>query len=148
MGTEIERKFLVISDDWRELAKRGRRIRQGYLSTQAMVVRVRILDHTALLTIKDNRPGLVRTEFEYAIPLKDAEEMLAHHCGELQIEKTRYAIDLAGVTWVVDVFDGKLAGLVLAEVELYATDQSLDLPSWIGQEVTNDPNYRNHNLAN
>lgn len=123
-------------------------MRQGYLCTAPMMVRVRTIGRHALLTIKDDRRGAVRSEFEYSIPLADAEDMLAHHCGGKLVEKTRYEIDLDGVTWLVDVFEGCHAGLVLSEVELYATDQSLKLPPWIGAEVTNDPKYRNHNLAN
>jgi adenylate cyclase len=148
MGLEIERKFLVVGDGWRALAKRGRHIRQGYLCTNPMVVRVRLLDRNAFLTVKDDRPGLVRAEFDYSIPLHDAEQMLAQHCDtQTLIEKTRYEIDLEGVTWEIDVFGAQHAGLVLAEVELYATDQSLRLPDWIGREVTDDPNFRNHKLG-
>ncbi|WP_127091929.1 CYTH domain-containing protein [Aquabacter cavernae] len=146
MAVEIERKFLVASDAWREGAK-GQRFRQGYLcvSTDA-TVRVRHAGERAYLTVKGATSGISRAEFEYEIPPADAEVMLRDHCLKPLIEKTRYEVSFAGKLWTVDVFEGENDGLIVAEVELVHGAEVVDLPPWIGEEVTDDPRYRNSAL--
>lgn len=141
---EIERKFLVDHKRWNELNKpEGVLIVQGFLTkTKELVVRVRIKGEQAYLTLKGSSEGIVRPEYEYTIPLKDAEEMLALFTDK-QIRKTRYEIMHAGKRWEVDVFEGKLAGLILAEIELQAEDEIVEVPNWVGPEVSDDPNYYN-----
>ncbi len=147
MGKEIERKFLVVGDTWRGLAP-GARYRQGYLSTaKERTVRVRIAGEQAFLTVKGLSMGAVRAEFEYAIPAVDAEEMLDALCERPIVEKIRYRIPFAGLTWEVDKFGGVNAGLIVAEVELADEAQTFDRPDWIGREVTGEPRYFNANLV-
>lgn len=150
MPLEIERKFLVAGDGWRRAALGpGRRLRQGYLAPGdggAPVVRIRLQDGAGILTIKG--PGLLaRAEYEYPIPAEDAAAMLAGLCPPPVIDKTRTRAAHAGLVWEVDEFAGHLAGLVLAEVELPAADHPLELPDWVGAEVTEDPRYQNNRLA-
>lgn len=149
MPVEIERKFLVVGDGWRPLARSRRRLRQGYLSRgPGAVVRVRLVaNEAAFLTIKSDDPGIARAEFEYAIPAADAEAMLANLCRPPLVEKTRHEVPHAGLLWQVDEFHGGRAGLVLAEVELGAADQPVELPGWAGREVTGDAAYRNSELS-
>ncbi len=146
MGQEIERKFLVKGDAWRKSAS-GIRYRQGYLSTaKKRTVRVRVAGESAWLTVKGENQGAVRSEFEYEIPLIDAEQLLDELCKRPLIEKIRYHIPAGQLTWEVDEFFGENAGLIVAEVELYSPEQEIDLPSWVGEEVTEDPRYYNANL--
>ncbi len=146
MAKEIERKFLVASEDWRALA-RGTRYRQGYLWTvKKRTVRVRTIDNKGFLTVKGVTVGATRSEYEYEIPAADADEMLNDLCEKPIIEKNRYKIPLGGVTWEVDEFLGVNDGLIVAEVELQSEDQSFPKPDWIGEEVTDDPRYFNANL--
>ena len=148
MGREIERKFLVIGDGWREGAV-GRLYRQGYLSADPLrTVRVRSDGRSGFLTVKGPNRGAARDEYEYEIPLADAEEMLDRLRTGPLVEKTRYLVPHAGLVWEVDVFEGENRGLVVAEVELEGEDQPVQLPSWIGREVTGDERYYNVNLAN
>ena len=148
MAQEIERKFLVAGDEWRRQSKRPRRIRQGYIVRgPEVVVRVRVFGAHAYLTIKSTDPGLVRTEFEYEIPVAHAELLLAHACSGPLIEKTRHKLEWGGLDWVIDEFDGSLSGLVVAEIELHFVDQEIDIPPWAGREVTDDPEYRNERLS-
>jgi adenylate cyclase len=148
MGKEIERKFLVRGKGWREGADAGRSIRQAYLTRGAAQVRVRILDDSkARLTVKSGKAGLERDEFEYDIPLADAEAMMALRTGEV-IAKRRYRLPAGdGLTWEIDVFGEGQNGLVLAEIELPAKDASFARPDWLGNEVTGDPRYSNAALA-
>jgi adenylate cyclase len=147
MGREIERKFLVRGDGWREGADEGTVLQQGYLSTvPERTVRVRRAGHQAWLTIKGRAQGAVRAEFEYPIPVADATALLAL-CEPVIIDKTRHRVEHAGRTWEVDVFAGVNAPLVLAEVELEAADARVALPDWVGEEVTEDPRYQNANLS-
>ncbi len=147
MAKEIERKFLVKNDEWRGQAA-GKRYRQGYLSTvKERTVRVRTAGEKGFLTIKGITVGASRPEYEYEIPVGDADEMLDGLCEKPLIEKTRYRIPDAGLTWEVDEFEGDNAGLITAEVELKDENQSVSLPAWIGQEVTGDPRYFNANLV-
>lgn len=145
MGTEIERKFLVRGDAWR--TAEGVLYRQGYLSTvKERTVRVRAAGAQGTLTIKGVSVGAARLEFEYPIPIADANQMLNALCERPLIEKVRYKLAHGGLTWEVDEFLGVNAGLVLAEVELAHEAQAVDQPPWVGAEVTDDPRYFNANL--
>ena len=147
MGEEIERKFLVVGDRWRERAT-GTRFRQGFLSTEPVrTVRVRVAGARAWLTIKGKTVGASRTEYEYPIPVEDGQHMLDTLCKRPLIEKTRYALDAGSHTWEIDVFEGDNAGLVVAEIELGAEDEPFEKPAWLGEEVTHDPRYFNSNLV-
>ncbi|MFT5315625.1 MAG: adenylate cyclase [Candidatus Krumholzibacteriia bacterium] len=146
MGVEIERKFLVEGSAWREKCI-GVMIRQGYLSTQASaVVRVRIAADEAFLTVKGLAEGISRPEFEYPIPLTDAEQLLTMCSGAL-IEKVRYLVNFEGLQWEVDVFSGANQGLIVAECELTSADQAISRPPWLGAEVSDDVRYANSNLV-
>lgn len=145
MAQEIERKFLVKTDAWRSMAK-ATRYRQGYLSSvKERVVRVRTIDDEGFLTIKGINEGLTRLEFEYDIPLADADSLL-DLCEKPIIEKNRCKIPLDGLVWEIDEFFGDNAGLIVAEVELESEDQAFEKPSWIGEEVSGDARYFNSNL--
>lgn len=145
MATEIERKFLVCNDHWR--TQHGVRYSQGYLNRdRERTVRVRIAGDRGFLTIKGRSVGASRAEFEYEIPLADAQEMLALCDGPL-VEKVRHLVPHAGMTWEVDEFLGDNAGLVVAELELNSEDQPFERPDWLGEEVTSDPRYFNSTLA-
>ena len=145
MGKEIERKFLVCDEGYR--CAPGEEYRQGYLSSaQARVVRVRTAGGKGFLTIKGPTVGVTRSEFEYEIPCDDANALLDGLCERPLIEKTRYRVPCAGLTWEVDEFHGDNAGLVVAEVELTGEDQAFEKPSWVGEEVSGDPRYFNSNL--
>ena len=143
---EIERKFLVSSDAWRAGAT-GTAIRQGYLARgDHSVVRVRTRDAKAFLTIKSELSTLTRQEFEYPIPLADAEAMLAL-CEDGLIEKTRFCVDVGQHMWEIDVFEGANAGLIVAEIELGAEDEAFEKPDWLGEEVSADRRYLNSSLS-
>lgn len=146
MGVEIERKFLVRGDAWKTLAE-GVLLRQGYLSSQPeRVVRVRVEGDAARLTIKGKSSGATRGEWEYPIPLADAQVFLDTLCERPVIEKYRYRIPHAGMIWEVDEFLGENAGLVVAEIELASEDQAFERPDWVGEEVTHDARYFNSSL--
>lgn len=146
MGKEIERKFLVNTDAWVP-ADPGTHFTQGYLNSQKeRVVRVRIEGAFAKLTIKGITKGLTRSEFEYAIPVADAEVMLAHLCEHPLIDKHRHVELHGGLRWEIDVFHGDNDGLVIAEVELPSEDTTFEKPMWAGDDVSNDPKYFNSNL--
>lgn len=145
MAVEIERKFLVTGTAWQQVP--GVVYRQGYLNRdKARTVRVRVAGDAAFLTIKGQSVGATRAEFEYPIPLADAQALLALSDGPL-IEKTRHVLTVDGTVWEVDVFAGDNAGLVVAEVELASEDQAFARPDWLGVEVTQDARYFNSNLA-
>jgi CYTH domain-containing protein len=147
MKIEIERKFLLGSDAWRSGAA-GVLYRQGYLCTDPeRTVRVRLGGGTAILAIKGAGDGIARAEFEYPIPMAEAETLLNGLCLQPLVEKYRYRVPFAGLTWEVDEFLGANAGLLLAEVELERTDQPVPLPPWVGLEVTGDHRYYNAWLA-
>src|SRR3974377_1756239 len=147
MGKEIERKFLVRGDSWRAGAH-GKRYRQGYLSTvKERTVRVRVAGDQGYVTIKGITIGDTRPEYEYEIPLADANEMIDKLCERPFIEKTRYRIPQGEVVFEVDEFGGVNHGLIVAEVELKSEDQKFDKPGWLGDEVSNDPRYFNANLV-
>lgn len=143
MPIEIERKYLVRSDEWRAGAT-GIPYRQGYLCTDKQrTVRVRTAGDKAFLTIKGLSQGSSRAEYEYEIPPDEANQMLDTLCQRPLIEKTRYRIPFGGLVWEVDEFAGENAGLIVAEVELESADQPVKPPPWCGQEVTDDPRYYN-----
>ena len=147
MAKEIERKFLVKDNSWRAGAA-GKCYRQGYLSTdKERTVRVRTAGDKGFITVKGASIGATRPEYEYEIPLSDANEMLDTICAHPLIEKTRYRIPSDGLTWEVDEFEGENQGLTVAEVELEDENQEISLPDWIGREVTGDPRYFNANLV-
>ncbi len=144
MATEIERKFLVRGEAWRAQAAPGVRMRQGYLSGGGRSsVRVRVQGGEAFLNIKSATLGVSRREYDYPIPVNEAEEMLDQLCAGPLIEKTRYEVVHAGHTWEVDVFEGDNAGLIVAEIELEAEDETFATPAWAGEEVSHDPRYYN-----
>ena len=146
MGVEIERKFLLRDDRWKALGE-GVSIRQGYLSSDPeRIVRVRIEGGAATLTIKGRTVGATRSEWEYPIPLADAQRLLAKLCERPLIEKMRYRILVDGMVWEVDEFSGDNAGLVVAEIELESEAQQFSKPDWVGEEVTHDARYFNANL--
>lgn len=147
MGVEIERKFLVTGDGWREGA--GELFKQGYLCADSKrSVRVRRTSKGAKLTIKGVQDSLVsRYEFEYDIPVADADSILASLCIQPIIEKTRYRVTVGAHLWEVDEFHGANAGLVVAEIELTSEDEVFNKPAWVGKEVSDDPRYLNSSLA-
>ena len=145
LATEIERKFLVTGDAWRQTP--GTRFSQGYLNRdKERTVRVRVAGDRAFLTVKGLTHGASRAEFEYEIPLADGEAMLALCDGPL-VEKVRHVLTHAGHVWEVDEFLGANAGLVVAEIELTSADQDFPRSDWLGAEVTHDARYYNSNLA-
>lgn len=145
MSKEIERKYLVKGEAWKELGE-GVLYRQGYLNSQKeRVVRARTMGPKAALTIKGITVGATRLEFEYDIPMDDCNQLL-DLCEQPIIEKTRYKIPYGGLIWEVDEFHGVNDGLVVAECELESEDQSIEKPDWIVEEVTGDPRYFNSNL--
>ncbi|HXK99895.1 MAG TPA: CYTH domain-containing protein [Dysgonamonadaceae bacterium] len=148
MKYEIERKFLV-KGDYKSKSSAFHRIMQGYLSTDSpLIVRVRIADDKAYLTIKSTVDGseFTRYEWEYEIPLKEAEDMLKL-CGKSVIEKTRYVVNEGKSTFEVDEFHGDNKGLTIAEIELESENQPFEKPEWLGEEVTNDIRYYNAYLS-
>lgn len=148
VATETERKFLVRNRNWYRQIYSSARIRQGYLvSERNLSIRVRTANTEAWLTVKGPTQGLSRTEFEYPIPLSDAEQMLAHLCRRPLIEKTRYWLNHSNHTWEIDVFEGDNFGLTVAEVELDSPNEDVELPDWVDREVSDDPRYLNANLA-
>lgn len=146
MGIEIERKFLVEGDAWRVGASPSR-IVQGFLSRDPeRIVRVRLRDDEAFLTIKGKGSGLARVEVEVAIPAEEARQLLPL-CLPPLIEKTRHLVTWAGHLWEIDEFYGDNAGLVVAEVELATEDEIFERPPWLGQEVSEDFRYSNAALS-
>lgn len=148
MATEIERKFLIKDPVWHEAADDGVAIRQGYLvdigpDNVRASVRVRIEGDKANLNIKSATLDMTRTEYEYPIPLHDAEAMLEKLCLWPLIEKRRYMLEHAGHTWEIDIFEKDNEGLMVAEIELDSEDEHFELPSWVGEEVTDDARYYN-----
>ncbi len=148
MGLEIERKFLVKNDSWRDAATSETRLMQGYLANnQTVTVRARIQGERAFLTIKGAARGISRSEFEYEIPVADAEAMLAELSVSPPVDKVRYRVPCGDHIWDLDLFGGDNAGLIMAEIELSAEDEPFEMPDWAGAEVSGDPRYFNVNLA-
>lgn len=148
MALEIEHKFLLATAQWREQISHSVMYKQGYLSAQpTSSIRVRISDNHAWLNIKSATIGTQRQEFEYDIPLSDAQEMLETLCARPIIEKTRHFVTVDQHIWEIDEFFGDNAGLIVAEIELNALDEAFTKPDWLGAEVTHDLRYYNNNLA-
>lgn len=148
MAIEIEHKFLLASDDWRKLVSHSVKYRQGYLSSQpTSSIRVRISDDHAWLNIKSATIGTQRHEYEYEIPLTDANEILNTLCRKPLIEKTRHFVTDDANVWEIDEFEGDNLGLIVAEIELDEAGQFFAKPPWLGKEVTGDLRYYNNNLA-
>ncbi len=148
MATEIEHKFLLANEDWRALVTRSADYQQGYLnSDNTSSVRVRIADQQAWLNIKSATIGTQRQEFEYEIPLADAQYMINHLCHKPLIEKTRHFVAAGIHVWEIDEFAGENQGLCVAEIELSRADEPFIKPSWLGKEVTDDVRYYNNQLS-
>ena len=153
MAIEIERKFLLADDGWRAQAHHVQPIAQAYLNDGAALaagrercsVRVRICGEAANLNIKSRELGASRQEFEYPIPLADAEALMALACDD-RIDKVRHLVQVGAHLWEIDEFRGDNAGLVVAEIELPSEDTVFDRPDWIGQEVSGDKRYYNSSL--
>ena len=144
---EIERKFLVLNEDWK-VGAAGTLLHQGYLNRHPQrSVRVRVKGHHAFLTIKGMVSKLSRFEYEYPIPLADAEHILKELCEPPTLEKTRYLVEHEGMYWEIDEFHGDNAGLVVAEIELENEEQPFAKPPWLGEEVSQDLRYLNINLS-
>ncbi len=147
MAQEIERKFLVVSEAWRDRATHSTRLCDGLIAASGgRKVRVRIYDDRATLTVKGARQGLARDEFEYPIPLAEAQEMLARHCEGMVVEKTRYYVPEGGVIFEIDTYHGILEGVVIAEAELTHPDDPVPRPDWLGPEITGQEQYRKINM--
>ncbi|MEN6541797.1 CYTH domain-containing protein [Parvibaculum sp.] len=147
MLIEIERKFLVADPAWQNLYTSRERLRDGLLaSTDGLKVRVRLYENRATLAVKTKQVGFTRAEYEYEIPMEEAEQLLALYCGDTKLAKTRYYVPYRGFTWEVDVYEGVLSGIILAEVELKHADVDVPLPAWIGREVTGEPEYKKINM--
>jgi adenylate cyclase len=148
MALEIERKFRVSNDGWRERAASGIRHRQGYFPLEKhFALRIRVAGDQGFLTIKGPAEGrFTWKEFHSEIPKEDAEEILSNLCDRPPVEKTRYRVNEDGMIWEVDVFAGANEGLVVAEIEIEKESQSFPQPPWLGNEVTQDQRYLNINL--
>lgn len=147
MALEIERKFLVINDDYRLMASKSVNIKQGYLSTRKeSTIRIRVKNNRAYITIKGINTGATRCEWEYSIPYDDAIEMMALSQGVV-IDKIRYIVEYEGFIWEIDEFKGAHEGLVVAEIELKDENETFPIPPFIGEEVTGNVAYYNSTLA-
>lgn len=148
MAIEIEHKFLLANDEWRQAVHRSVVYRQGYLSSEPTTsIRVRISDEHAWLNIKSAVIGTHRHEYEYEIPLADADEIISNLCRKPLIEKTRHLVRDDGNLWEIDEFAGANQGLVVAEIELPEIGMAFNKPAWVGLEVTDDLRYYNNNLV-
>jgi len=147
MGIEIERKFLVLNDEWKKKS-RPFRVMQGYLQTnKECTLRVRVIDDKGIITIKGETKGATRLEYEYVIPVIDALELLENLCLKPLIDKTRYLFEYKGLIWEIDEFHRENDGLIIAEVELKSENQKIELPAWVGKEVTGDERFYNSYLS-
>jgi adenylate cyclase len=148
MALEIERKYLVINNKWRDKIIKKSFVKQGYVANAANAsVRVRVAGSEARLTLKGRSNGISRSEYEYPIPLQDAEEILNSHVSGAVIEKVRYKVKCGEHVWDLDVFAGANHGLIMAEVELDSEDEVFQMPEWAGEEVSSDSRYYNASLA-
>lgn len=144
MGIEIERKFLLKNDDWRKVSGKPVRFRQGYLvGAEKSSVRVRLEGNKAFINIKSATLGITRQEYQYPIPVADAEKLLDDLCEKPLIEKDRFFIREGNHRWEIDEFFGDNQGLVVAEIELQSEDESFERPGWLGMEVSGDKRYYN-----
>lgn len=148
MGTEIERKFLIVSEAWRTDATDSVKMTQGYIAeTEFCSIRIRVAGERAWLNIKEMKLGMRRGEFEYPVPAEEGQDMLRRFCVGGLIEKVRHQVRHGDHVWEIDEFAGSNLGLILAEVELSSVDERIDLPPWVGEEVTDDSRYYNIKLA-
>jgi adenylate cyclase len=148
MAIEVEHKFLLANEDWRQEIDHSEIFRQGYLSSQpTSSIRVRICEQKAWLNIKSATIGTHRLEYEYEIPVSDAQEILTHLCNKPLIEKVRHYVRRGNDLWEIDEFEGANRGLIVAEIELDEIGRHFDKPTWVGVEVTHDLRYYNNNLA-
>jgi adenylate cyclase len=148
MALEIERKYLVANDKWQDNVIKKSVMKQGYLATVPnATVRVRVSGSEARLTIKGRSKGISRSEYEYPIPLQDAEEILKNHITGALVEKVRYKVKCGDHVWDLDVFAGANHGLIMAEVELSSEEEGFQMPEWAGEEVSSDRRYYNASLA-
>lgn len=148
MAIEIERKFLVKSDAWRKGVVSRTLMRQGYLGGGASTVRVRQTDKAAFLTIKGKANGIARTEFEYEIPVADAQTMLSDMTVGSIVEKIRYIVPAEnGLVWEIDEYLNANAPLFTAEIELPDADTAFELPDWLGEDISENKNYTNRSLS-
>ncbi|MGB1039676.1 MAG: CYTH domain-containing protein [Flavobacteriales bacterium] len=146
MATEIERKYLLKNDSWKQEVSSKNKIIQGYLSSKPeRTVRIRITNNRGFVTIKSKNIGSLRKEFEYEIPIEDAEELILL-CEKPIIQKTRYIVEHSSYSWEIDIFEGENQGLEVAEIELSQENEEFSIPNWIGQEVTNESKYYNSQL--
>ena len=144
MATEIERKFLVIADSWRDDVEKEINIVQGYLAnTERGSVRIRLSGDKANLNIKSMTLGVSRSEFDYPIPVDEAQTMLDNLCMRPLIEKVRHLVRYGEHLWEIDEFSGENKGLIVAEIELKAVDEQFNPPPWLGKEVSNEVKYYN-----
>ena len=162
MGIEIERKFLLENDDWKNLVLKSTVFKQGYLVSgnnsndqnlggqnldkSKSSVRVRVEGDSANINIKSMTLSITRQEYEYSIPLDDALKMLDELCEQPLVEKTRHIVEYDNHKWEIDVFSGENEGLVVAEIELNNEAEKFSMPSWVGQEVSEQVKYYNVNL--
>lgn len=151
MALEIERKFLVKNDNWLDRISESTRLRQGYLTPSLdhgkASVRVRVDGKHGYLNIKSVQLGIHRHEFEYVVPLHEANEMLDTLSSGPIIDKTRHLVPNGKHVWEVDVFHGDNEGLVVAEIELESLDEAFEVPDWAGADVSDDPRYYNVSLS-
>lgn len=153
MGIEIERKFLLKNDNWKDLVSASTYFKQGYLvagnntDTGKSSVRIRIEGDKANINIKSMTLSVTRQEYEYVIPLGDAKQMLDNLCIQPIIEKTRHIVDYDGHRWEIDVFAGDNEGLIVAEIELQNENEKFTLPDWIGEDVSDQIKYYNVSLV-
>ena len=148
MAIEIERKFLLKNEQWRELVFKSIHYQQGYLNSDAnSSVRIRTSDDTAKLNIKSATIGSQRAEYEYTIPMDDAQELLATLCHQPLVEKVRHLVKIESHIWEIDEFSGDNAGLIVAEIELSRVDENFIKPDWLGKDVTEELRYYNNQLC-
>ncbi len=148
MATEIEHKFLLRDDRWRQQVERSTQIRQGYLMSDARCsVRLRTADDKGYLNIKSGTLGIQRSEYEYPVPLSEAEEMLNTLCEKPLLEKTRHFVPIGKHLWEIDEFFGDNVGLIVAEIELSHPGEPFECPDWVGEEVSHDIRYYNSQLV-
>lgn len=147
MKIEAKRKFLVSGQGWKASVVKTIHLRDGLvMHMPGTKLRVRREAERAFLTLKGPRTGLSRREFNYEIPLNDADILLADHCEGLLVERIRHLLHFGGLVWIVDVYEGALEGVITAEVELDYPHQDIELPGWVGTEVTGNPAYLHANM--
>ena len=148
MALEIERKYLVVNDKWRDRIISESEMKQGYLANVPNAsVRVRVSGTKARLTVKGRSKGISRSEYEYSIPLQDAQEILNNNVAGAVIEKVRYKVKCGDHVWDLDIFAGANQGLIMAEVELGSEEEAFKMPEWVGEEVSSDSRYYNASLS-